>query len=413
MKAKRKYLFLLTALVLASVVVALSFSGRRAKASQGDDSLARPVAVAVVERKPLDNRVTLSGDFRPFQEIDVHAKVAGYIQKIFVDIGDKVKEGRVLATLEVPELEAEVLGSEAAIRRSQDAIRRSQSEVQRAESAHAASHSAYTRLKQASDQRRGLIAEQELDDALAKDKESEAQVSSAQAALAEAHSQLSIAEANRKQLRAMAAYTRITAPFAGVITKRYADTGSLIQAGTSSNTQAMPVVRLAETDKFRLTLPVPESAVPMVHLGSSVQVRVAALNRSFEGRVARFADSLDPQTRTMETEVDVGNENGTLVQGMYAEVGLVLAHKDAALTVPVQAVARNGNEASVLVVASDNRIAERMVKIGMEGEESLEIVSGIGEGDRIVIGSRSEFRPGERVTPKPVRQNERNPEGGI
>jgi RND family efflux transporter MFP subunit len=413
MKSKRKYLFALAALVLVSIVVALSFSGRKAKASQGDDSQARPVAVALAERKPLDNSVTLSGDFRPFQEVDVHAKVAGYIQKIFVDVGDKVKEGQVLAILEVPELQAEVLGSEAAIRRSQDAIRRAQSEVQRAESTHAAAHSAYSRLKEASEQRRGLIAEQELDDALAKDKESEAQVGSAQAALAEAQSQLSIAEANRKQLSAMQAYTRITAPFAGVITKRYADTGSLIQAGTSSNTQAMPVVRLAETDKFRLTLPVPESAVPMVHLGSSVQVRVAALNRTFEGRVARFADSLDQQTRTMETEVDVTNKNGTLVQGMYAEVALVLTHKEAPLTVPVQAVSRNGNDGSVLVVGSDNRIYESNVTIGMEGAERLEILSGLKEGDRVVIGSRSEFRPGERVTPKPVHASEKNAEGGV
>ena len=164
--------------------------------------------------------------------------------------------------------------------------------MQRAESSHAANHFAYTRLKQASASRPGLIAEQELDDAFAKDKESEAQVASAKAALSEAQSELAVSQASDQQLAAMKAYTHITAPFAGVITKRYADTGALIQAGTSSNTQAMPVVQLAEWSRLRLVVPVPESAVPEIHLGSVVQVRVGALNRAFQGRVARFADAL-------------------------------------------------------------------------------------------------------------------------
>lgn len=402
MKVPRKYVIFSIILAVGIVVAVASLWSSGAKASQETDPPGRPVAVVLAERKPLDNSISLSGEFRPFQEVDVHAKVAGYIRKIFVDVGDKVKEGQTLAVLEVPELNAEVLGAEAAIRRNQDAIRRQESEVQRAESAYAASHSAYTRLKQASEQRPGLIAEQELDDALAKDKGSEAQVGSAHAALAEARNQLSISDATRKQLAAMQGYTRITAPFAGVVTKRYADTGSLIQAGTSSNTQAMPVVRVAELSRFRLTLPVPESAVPMVHLGSDVQVRVPALNRTFTGRVSRFADSLDPQTRTMLTEVDVPNSDGTLVQGMYAEITLALSRKESALTLPMQAVTRNGSEASVLVVGSDNRIDERTVKLGMEGPDRLEIVSGIAEGERVVIGSRGQFRKGERVTPKVV-----------
>ena len=291
MRLSRKYLVISAAVVLGGIIVVLSFSGRRAKAD-GEDS-ARPVPVARAVRQSLDNSITLSGDFRPFQEVDVHAKVAGYIRKIFVDVGDKVKEGQTLAVLEVPELQAQIVGADASVRRDRDAIRRATSDVQRATSSYAAMHAAYTRLKQASTQRPGLIAEQELDDSMAKDKESEANVESARAALAEARNQLNIAEANRQQLAAMEAYTHITAPFAGAITKRYADTGSLIQAGTASNTQTMPVVRLAETDKFRLTLPVPESAVPQVHLGSEVEVRVPSLNRTLTGKVARFADSLD------------------------------------------------------------------------------------------------------------------------
>ena len=137
------------------------------------------MAVALVTRTPLVNTLTLSGAFRPYQEVDVHAKVAGYIRQIFVDVGDKVKKDQVLAILEVPELNAQVAGAKAAIGLSQNAIHRSESEIERALSTHAAYHSAFSRLKQASESRPGLIAEQELDDSLAKDKESEAQVAAA------------------------------------------------------------------------------------------------------------------------------------------------------------------------------------------------------------------------------------------
>lgn len=384
---------------IALLVIVLRFATRGAHASQVSE-VSRIAAVALVERKPISNNLTLSGEFRPFQQVDVHAKVAGYIRQIYVDVGDKAREGQVLAILEVPELNAQLLGAGAEIRRTQDSIHRAQSEVERAESAHAAYHAACMRLKQASHDRPGLIAEQELDDALAKDKESEAQVNSARAALAEATNQLSISQAERERLAALQGYSHITAPFAGVVTKRYADVGSLIQAGTASNTQAMPVVQLAEWSKLRLVLPVPESAVPQMHLKNSVKVDVPVLKRAFEGSVARFADALDPQTRTMETEVDVQNTDNALVQGMYAEVTLVLARKDSALTIPVEAVTRNGSAANVMLIGPNNVLEERDVSIGMESSKLVEVLSGLNAGDRVLIGSRSEFRAGERVVPK-------------
>jgi multidrug efflux pump subunit AcrA (membrane-fusion protein) len=335
---RKRSLLVLAGVLLAGLFIFFRFSGKSAKAETAVDASVQPVAVALVKRGPIASSLTLSGAFHPYQQVDVHAKVAGYIRQIYVDVGDQVKAGQVLAILEVPELSAEVAGAKADIRRSEEAIHRAESEIQRAQSTYSAYHSGYTRLKQASESRPGLIAEQELDDSMAKDRESEAQVASARASLAESESQLAVAHATLDRLSAMEAYSHITAPFAGVVTKRYADTGALIQAGTSSNTQSMPVVQLAEWSRLRLVLPVPESAVPQIHLGSVVQVRVAALNRTFEGRVARFADALDPQTRTMETEIDVENRNGTLVDGMYAETSVILSQRNGVLTVPVQAV---------------------------------------------------------------------------
>lgn len=398
---KKKIIYVTLVVAAFAVAAYLRFTGTNAHAAP-ETMMVRPAAVAVAKRQPLENTVTLSGEFRPFQVVDVHAKVAGYIKKISVDVGDKVRTGEVMAVLEVPELSAQILGAEASVKRSEDAIRRAQSEMARAKSSHAATHLAYSRLKQASDARPGLIAEQELDDALAKDQEAESQVESEAAALSEANNQLSISQAERKQLAAMESYTQITAPFNAVVTKRYADTGSLIQAGTSSNTQAMPVVQLAEWSKLRLVVPVPESAVSDIHLGTIVQVKVPDLKRIFEGKVARFADALSDETRTMHTEIDVDNKSGAVVEGMYAETSIILQHADSALAVPTQAIARNGSKATVLIVDAQDRIQEREITIGEEGNNQVEVTSGLQPNDRVVIGNRSEFRTGDRVEPKPV-----------
>ncbi len=403
---KRKHLLIIASAVLLVTAAVSTFTVR---AKNQPDALApspllRPVAVARVEPAPIIQSLVLSGEFKPFQQVDVHAKVAGYIRQIYVDVGDKVKKGQTLAILEVPELSAQLLAADAAVRRAEDSIRHAQNEVARDKSSHQATHLDYNRLKQASLERPGLIAQQELDDAFAKDQSAEAQVDAAGASLSAAKNELGIAQADQKRLQAMADYTRIISPFDGVVTKRYADTGALVQAGTASSTQAMPVVTIAQYDKLRLVLPVPEDAVPAVHLGSLADVNVLALHRHFVGKVARFADALDLQTRTMHTEVDVDNPKGALVNGMYADVTLVLHEVKGALTVPIQAVTRNGNQATVLLVDTHDRIEPRQVQLGLEGPNRVEVLSGLDSSDRVVIGNPSDFHPGEKVQPKPFQE---------
>jgi RND family efflux transporter MFP subunit len=306
---------------------------------------------------------------------------------------------------------AQLAGSEAAVRAAQEQIRKAQGDLQRAQSSHAAAHSAYARLKQAADSRAGLVAQQEVDDTQAKDLETEAQMASAEAELSGAKQQLEMAEAIQKQYAAMAGYTRIVAPFAGVITNRYADTGALIAAGTSSSTQAIPVVRLAQTSKLRLVVSIPESLAAQIHLGDPVKVRVQALDSEIEGKVSRFADSLERQTRTMETEIDFDNRAGRLISGMYAETRLSLREKKNALTVPLEAVSRNGDDATVLAVNKQNVIEERHIRLGPEDETRVEVLSGLSEQDRVLIGSRTQFRNGERVQPKEVSASNTRTEG--
>jgi RND family efflux transporter MFP subunit len=371
-----------------------------------------PAAVARVERRTIANTLRISGEFKPFQDVDVHAKVAGYIKVIYVDVGDHVKQGQTLAILEVPELAAQLVGADAAVRRAKEEIGRAQGDLERARSTHSAMHLAYSRLSDAAKTRQGLVAQQELDDAEAKDLETEAQVSSTKAALSAAQQELQVAEANQKQVAALADYTRITAPFTGVITNRYADTGALVAAGTSSSTQATPVVRLAQISVLRLVLPIPESLAAQIHLGDPVKVYVQALNQEIVGKVSRFADSLDLQTRTMETEIDCENRDGRLIPGMYTQTELSLREKKDALTVPLESVVRNGDDATVLAVNSQNILEERHIKLGLEDNARVEVLSGLAEGDRVVIGNRSQFHAGQKIQPSQVSAHGNDVAGG-
>jgi len=403
----RKRLWIAVAVLVVIVILAWRWIARGP--TEADDqnhplatSAEAVAAVAHTERRTVGTTLTIAGEFKPFQDVDVHAKVAGYIKVIYVDVGDHVKAGQTLAVLEIPELAAELAGADATVRRSKEEIRRAEGDLARALAARAVAHSAYARLKQAAESRAGLVAQQEIDDSQAKDLEFEAQVSSSSAALSAAQQQLQVAEANQKQYAALSDYSRIVAPFAGVVTSRYADTGALIAAGTSSSAQSVPVVRLAEISKLRLVLPVPESVAAQIHLGDPVKARVQALNQDFVGKVSRFADSLDRQTRTMETEIDFDNRDGHLIPGMYAETQLSLREKKDALTVPLESVTRDGEDATVLAVNAQNIIEERHVKLGLEDSVRVEVLSGLTDKDRVVIGNRSQFRNGQKIQPKEI-----------
>jgi RND family efflux transporter MFP subunit len=415
--SKKNQLLLLSAAMVVVLAVWLGTRHGKTEADDGERTAKRQAdtvaAVVKVTRGRLGVPLTLAGAFKPFQDVDVHAKVAGYIKAIYVDVGSRVKEGQTLAVLEVPELAAELTGADAAVRRAKQEIRRAQGDLERAKSAHVAIHSMCMRLQQAADQKAGLVAQQEIDDAHAKDLESEAQVSSAEAALNAAQQALEVAEANAKQYAALANYTRIVAPFTGVVTVRYADTGALIAAGTSSSTQSSPVVRIAQISVLRLVLPIPESLAGQVRLGDPVNVHVQALNEDHLGKVSRFSNSLDPQTRTMETEIDFQNSDGKLLPGMYVQAVVAPADRSEMLTVPLEAVelGKTSSDGEVLVVNAQNILEERKVKLGVQGSTRVEVRDGLSEGDRVAVGSRSELRSGMKVIPKEIEVG-RSGEGG-
>jgi RND family efflux transporter MFP subunit len=356
-------------------------------------------AVVQLRRAPLSTTLSIAGEFLPYQEVELHAKVAGYIRNINVDIGDHVHSGQVLAVLEIPELSAELQGASAGVRHSQEEITRAQNEVSRVEADHVALHDAAARLKQASEARPGLIAEQELDDATAKDRAAEAQIEGAKSALSASREQLQVSQADQQHYAALSDYSRITAPFDGVVTWRYADTGSLIQAGTS-NVSSEPVVKLSQVNLLRLRIPVPESLAANVHNGEPADIRVKATDEHISGKVIRSTDSLDRSTRTMQVEVDVPNADYKLTPGMYADVSLRLQNDANALTLPLQAINRSADKTTVLMVDSQNHVEEREIHTGIEGSNRIQVLSGLNEGDRVIVGNLGEYRNGQRVDPQ-------------
>jgi RND family efflux transporter MFP subunit len=396
---KRSVVITAGVLALVALVVVVEY---RVRDRDADPRAAEipTAAVAMVTRGPLSNKLSLAGQFQPYQEIDVHAKVSGYVQHIYVDIGDRVRAGQTLAVLEIPELDAQLKGTQAEVLHSKDEVVRAENDVIRAESDHAALHAAYERLRQAAAARPGLIAEQELDDSQSKDLATAAQVDAAKAALSAAKQQTAVADADRMRVGALAAYANVTAPLTGVITWRYADTGALIQAGTASNTQSMPLVKLAQSDVLRLRLPVPESAVAYIHTGAPVQVEVKAIGRTFGGKVVRFTRSVSLDTRTMETEIDVNNADLSLTPGMYADTTIELEHKEDALSVPVQAVVQDANEHYVLVVDDQDRVRKRQVELGEQTSNAAEILRGLSEKERVIVGGQSNYQVGEVVKPR-------------
>jgi RND family efflux transporter MFP subunit len=341
-----------------------------------------PVSAARVQREDLARTITVAAEFQPFQQIDLHAKVAGYVRSIRVDVGDHVKAGEVLAVLEVPELDDDLKKAAAATRGARE-------ELKRAEARYNEVHSGSQRLIQVARERPNLVAQQDIDSATAED-------TAAAATVASARQHVEESEANESRMQTMVGYRRITAPFDGVVTRRHADVGALIQAGTSSSTQAMPLVSLAQDSLLRLSFPVPESAVAFIHGGAPVTVDMPGLHRTFTGKVARYSGAVDRATRTMLTEIDVPNADRRLTPGMYASVTLALEQRDHALSVPVEALSAG----QALVVGEGGRLESRAVHAGLESPERVEVLDGLREGELVVLGGRARLRAGDTVAVK-------------
>ena len=360
-------------------------------------------AVVKVARGNITVTLEIASEFQPFQEVDVYAKVSGYVQKLNVDYGTHVKQGQVLAVLEIPELQQQLQQDDANLHRAEQDLIRVQEDLRRAQSAYYVTHVTYSRLADVQKTQPQLISQEDIDVAQGKDQEADAEVSSQKAALSSAQQALLAAKATLGKDQALFDYARMTAPFDGVVTRLYAFTGALLPAGTSSNIGNSSLCRLSQNDLLRLVIPVPERAVPDIHIGQPLAVEVSGMNKTFEGKIIRFSDQIDTDTRTMHTEVQVPNPTYVLVPGMYASVKIPIHSADNVLIAPVQAVQLGqSGKGSVMVVGPENKLQSRAVNLGLESPSEIEITSGVQEGDQIIYGSVQQFRQGEAITPKLV-----------
>lgn len=377
--------------VILIVIGVIVWSSERSRShAEARNAADDPPAVAVQQVVPqrLVRSLAVEAELQPFQEVDVHAKVAGYVKEIYVDIGSRVRAGQLLGVLSVPELEHERDGAAADLARRQHELIRAQSEFE-------ALHLAYSRLKEVSGSEQNLVAQQELDDAASKDRSAQAAVSAAEAALASAR-------ANDARIRSLLSYTHITAPFTGIVVRRFAHVGTMLPAGTSSSTQALPLVHLSQNDPLRLVIPVPESAAPFIRDGTPVRVHISAIDRRFDASVTRFSGELDMSTRTLRAEVDISNPHLDLTPGEYADAEITLERREGALSVPVESVVQQNGRASLLVITPRNTVEQRAVTLGMETPRAVEITSGLHAGERVVVSNQLALKTGDRVEARPV-----------
>jgi RND family efflux transporter MFP subunit len=377
-------LMAITCALIASGVAVFKMTGHpRATGSSLANSTATVAAVRI-ERENIAREQVFDAEFRPYEEIELHAKVAGFLEWLAVDVGDRVTNGQLLAVLEIPEASDELEHARAVEKRSE-------AELKKAEAEHEQAHLAYARLAAVDKAQPNLIAQQDIDLAQAKDR-------AAEAALETARQQIQVAKTDAKKLETMVNYARITAPFDGVITKRFADPGALIHGGGSSSS---PLVRLSQNNRLRLVFPVSVSFVPMIKVGDPVEIKVQSLGKTFSAKISRYTRKIETATRTMEVEAEVANSDLVLIPGMYASVSLQLEHRDQTLVVPVEAVSRQ-KASTVFVIDKNNQIEERTVQLGLETPSKLEVLAGLSENDLVMIGSRTQVKPGQKVEPKMI-----------
>jgi RND family efflux transporter MFP subunit len=385
-----------SACLAALLVAAIACSVCTTKTSAASQDVP-VVAASRAIRTDLKNDVTLTAELEPYYEVDVMAKEAGYIHHMLVDIGDHVKAGQLICVLEIPELQDDLQRAKADVQTATAEQSAAEEDRKRAVAAEAIAHLSYTRILDVSKKEPGLVPLQEVDVAHSRDLEAEAQVASAEQNIEASVSRLQAAKAELEHETALVEYTRIVSPLNGVITQRYASDGAMIQAGTASNTQAMPVVHVAQDDTLRLMLPVPEAYVGTIRDGEPVTVTVPALGRILPGKVTRFADRVQASTRTMTAEVDLKNTKLDLIPGMYAQVLLSLADAPDAIAVPAGALDSTGSVNKVYTIDSQGTVHIRTVTTGIQSPQFVQVMSGIQAGEAVVVGSHSGLEDGERV----------------
>jgi RND family efflux transporter MFP subunit len=352
--------------VIAVVGVSMRLSESRALAKETEEIAVPTVEVVHPSTEPPQSELQLPSTLQAYIEAPIYARTTGYLRRWYRDIGSKVSKGELLADIETPEVDQELLQSRAARDQAAAQLKLAQSSAKRWENL----------------QKMDAVSQQETDERSSSYIQGEAN--------------LNAAEANVRRLEQLESFKHIYAPFSGVITTRNTDVGSLVNAGNGGPSQQLFVI--AQIDPIRVYVNVPEVDSPSIHKGVKVDIEVPALvGRHFTGSVVRTADAIDPATRTLNTEIDVPNPKGQLLPGSYAQVHLALNQQVERLTVPSNALLFRAEGPRAAVVGAESKVQLRPVAIGRDFGNTVEIISGLEQSDAVVVSPSDSLENGQLV----------------
>ncbi|WP_439558463.1 efflux RND transporter periplasmic adaptor subunit [Dyadobacter sp.] len=362
---------LLTSFLVAASLIAFQGCGpsqaEKEEAAKAEKPAEAPVLETVtVQKQQLSSNLQIPGELIPFQQVDLYAKVSSFVKKLHVDVGSEVKQGQLLASMEAPELTAQLTTSESRLK-SQEAI-------------YEASKANYERLLETS-KTPGTVSQNDLDLALAKQRSDLAQLDAARSASRE------IADTRN--------YLEIRAPFSGVITARNVSAGAYV--GPTGKGSEFPLFTLVEQRKLRLVVSVPEAYTSYLKSNSAVQFKVRSLpNQNFTAKVTRLSGALDARLRSQRTEMDVINSDRKLLPGMITEVTIPLSADATSLAVPKSAVL-NSTQGTFIIKVNNGTAVWVPVKTGTSSDELTEVFGEISEGDVIIKSANEEIRNNSAV----------------
>lgn len=410
-KPARSRLFLIAGgiLTLLAVLFAVGYFPRRHRNQElahgvTEKKESRPeVTVTKVKVAPANSDLLLPGNITPITEATISARADGFLRKRYVDIGDHVRKGQLLAELDSPELDQQVQQARAGLAQTRAALSRAQHGVSQATSNLHLAEVTVQRWKVLAD--RGVVSRQEFDQKQAEYESQQANVQSAQADVRAAEENVRASEANLQRLINLQGYERITAPFSGIITARNVDVGSLISS--NGNT---PLFRMAQLDALRIMIQVPEQSSPYIRVGEAAEITLQEFaGRKFIGKVSRTANSLDANTRTLPTEVMVLNKDGALLPNMYAQVNLIGSRVTPAILIPGDALMTGAKGTQVALINEANRIHFQKVEVGRDYGPEIEIRQGLSGGETVVVNPSDDVSEGAVVEPVPQKQPSKEP----
>jgi len=385
--------------VLIAALFAAGYLPRMERARALEQSVAEKkssapeVNVVQVKVSPPHTDLLLPGNITPLTEAIINARADGYLSRRYVDFGDHVKAGDLLAEIEAPELDQQVQQARSSVEQTQSALSHSQHLLAQASANLHLAEVTAERWKTLVD--RGVVSKQEYDQQLANYQAQQAGVQSAQSDVHAAEDAINVNRHNLERLAQMQDYKKVVAPFTGIITARNVDIGALISSNGTT-----PIFRIAQIDVLRIMVDVPQQNAPFIKVGEPAEVTLQEYpGRKFIGKVSRTANALDANTRTLPTEVQVPNSDGNLLPNMFAQVNFIRASSTPTILIPGDALIVRPNGNQVAVIENGNRVRFQPVEVGRDYGTEMEIRSGLTEGQYVIVNPSDVARDGAEVNP--------------